>query len=654
MMGGYSTFYGGSNYGLGKKYTDFGKYGNISPETPFSSFGQATDPRTANQLKMVSEKLNTGGKSVEVNLTLQQVADAIPMQHLEEINRLRKLTGVDLTLHGPLIDPTGISGEGRWDKTLRESAERQMWSTLQRGMKIQDTGNLVVTFHTNNGMMPPEVWTWNKSKNEAELNKMAVINERTGEIGQLPPSRPEHLIDKPQLAPGEKKKPDAYLELDKINKRLWLNPLAEITQELGRAKEHFEIAEGRRKAEDTENVEKELFNYFDKYKRSPEEMKKLISEVKTSEGEHAEKVIQRQMDFISRGDVLVRAAFNQFKEQYEQAYEAIERKMENPQVIDKEKEILKEDMNKLKEIKKDIKDHIDPKEEYIKDYKKLGEFADILTRGVEKLSSIQKGAPEMYRPLKDFAIEQASTTFGNLAYSAFKEVKGDINRAPIIAIENTPAQSGGMGISRAEEMVELIEESQKKFSQKLKEQGMSESQAKKTAEKMIGATWDVGHLNMLRKFGYEDKQLVEQTAKIAKHVKKLHLSDNFGFEHTELPMGMGNVPMTEHLAKLKEQYGEKMKEIKQVLETAQWHEHFKSPSALGEVASAYGSPMFAGNPGILWNQNYASQGGYFAGFGYNPDVHHSVYGAGFSGLPVELGGQMPGAKKSGFSGTPID
>mgnify|MGYP001558513819 FL=1 len=528
-------------------------------------------------------------------------------------------------------------------------------------MRIQPVKPLVVAFHTNNGMMPPEIWTWNEKANGGkgaqELNKVAVINERTGEMGQLPPSRQSYLIDKPGVKPGQV--PDAREEIRKINKDSWLAPLSQITQELGKAKEYLGAIDDEKinKKLNTSINEGGALSLFETYKNKPEEFKKtmaLAKEAFPQEGVTGEKAINRQIEFITHGDIMIRDAFHKFKEQYDSAKEVLERKKNDSRLSSKEKEIIESDNKKLAEIKSMITDKIDPKEEYLKDYRQLGEFADILTKGVEKLSSLQEGAPERYRPLKDFAIEQASKTFSNLAMSAYNEVNGDINRAPIIAIENTPAQSQSMGISRAEDMKELIEVSQRKFADNLIEKGMSESKAMKTAEQMIGVTWDVGHLNMLRKFGYGDKQLIEQTKTIAKHVKKLHLSDNFGFEHTELPMGMGNVPMKEHLDKLREQFGEKMKDIKQVLETAQWHEHFKSPSALSEVMSAYGSQVFNNEPGLLWNQTYSSQGGYFAGLGYNPDVHHSMYGGGFSGLPAELGGQIPGMKRSGFSGTPMD
>lgn len=90
---------------------------------------------------------------------------------------------------------------------------------------------------------------------------------------------------------------------------------------------------------------------------------------------------------------------------------------------------------------------------------------------------------------------------------------------------------------------------------------MDKEKAVEAANNHIGVTWDVGHINMIRKFGYDQSDVVKETKKVADMVKHVHLSDNFGFEHTELPMGMGNVPTKEHL----EAIGEKVKKMKKLL-----------------------------------------------------------------------------------------
>src|SRR3989344_8765487 len=78
------------------------------------NIGVSTDPRTANILKEVSDKIAPGQKVVELSLGIfpDVPIEAIPKQHLREVSRLSKLTGVDMTVHGPLIEPSGLGKEG--------------------------------------------------------------------------------------------------------------------------------------------------------------------------------------------------------------------------------------------------------------------------------------------------------------------------------------------------------------------------------------------------------------------------------------------------------------------------------------------------------------------------------------------------------------
>ena len=124
------NFYAGADYGLDSNYGDFLGY-----RVPAGLIGQATDPRTANQIKMTADKINTGGKVVEVQMVTPDVAESIPNQHLDEIKRLSKITGTELTLHGPLVEPTGVTRQG-WNETQRLQAERQMQSAISHYTSI--------------------------------------------------------------------------------------------------------------------------------------------------------------------------------------------------------------------------------------------------------------------------------------------------------------------------------------------------------------------------------------------------------------------------------------------------------------------------------------------------------------------------------------
>ena len=204
-------------------------------------------------------------------------------------------------------------------------------------------------------------------------------------------------------------------------------------------------------------------------------------------------------------------------------------------------------------------------------------------------------------------------------------------------------------------MKKLIDDSRNKFVQKLvDEKNMDKEEAKSVAKKLIGATWDVGHLNIMKKFGFEDKDVVEATKMIAPYVKHVHLTDNFGYSDSHLAPGMGNVPIKEIMKEL-EKNGVLDKALK-IVEAPAVVQHFKK-SPHGWTLAAFGSPVYGAMMGPYWNQAYStsvsSGGGYFGGpLAYMPERHFSMYGSGFSGLPAELGGQVAGTQ-SRMSGTPM-
>jgi hypothetical protein len=111
---------------------------------------------------------------------------------------------------------------------------------------------------------------------------------------------------------------------------------------------------------------------------------------------------------------------------------------------------------------------------------------------------------------------------------------------------------------------------------------------------------------------------------------------------------MGNVPMKKHLEEL-EKKGI-LGRVKTVVESGGWNNMIKG-SAFPHILKAFGSPIYGINQtGGYWNQASGTFGGYFGGYGtINPQMHHSIYGAGLTTLPMELGGAIPGGA-SRFSG----
>ena len=126
--------------------------------------------------------------------------------------------------------------------------------------------------------------------------------------------------------------------------------------------------------------------------------------------------------------------------------------------------------------------------------------------------------PQIWKPAEDFAVDKSAETFGNVAFGAYKKFK---DTAPVISIENPPA---GGGLSRAEDLQNLVEASRKQFVKRAMAEGINKNTAEEQAKKLIGVTWDVGHINMIRKFGYSEEDTLKEAKKIAPFVKHVHLS----------------------------------------------------------------------------------------------------------------------------------
>ena len=479
-----------------------------------------------------------------------------------------------------------------------------MFNAVERAHQLNPDGNVVITFHSTASL--PEMEQKVKTKNGEEVTELIIFDERSGSATRMNPKENFFMG-------GEK---DAYKELEKQNKDQWYRQLQGVSFHAHNGKSSMDqVLRGLENPEGT-------LKMYEEYINNPQEMKKKYKEFSPS--------MEKTFSEITHGDLYLRDAYQQLQESFNQAYQAA--KSENRKDDLKKLDAYREELaGKLKDIEKPS------------NVEKLNEE---IIRGVDVLRTI--APPKVFKPMNEFAIDKSSDTYSNLALKSFNEFGSN---SPIISIENPPA---GGGLSRAEDLRKLVEKSREKFIEKAKDSGLSEDEAKQQAEKIIGATWDVGHINMLRKYGYGDKELLKQTEKIAPFVKHIHLSDNFGLEHTELPMGMGNVPIKGHIEKLQKQYGDKMKQIKQIVETGgSWFRDFKI-TPIAETMRAFGSPIYGMKMAPYWNQasGLSGAGGYFAGYGLNPDIHHSIYGAGFSGLPIELGGQVGGRNR--LSGAPME
>ncbi len=592
-QGGYSTLDPNKSYG-----SVFSGY-NVSS----GSLGLTTDPRTANIIKDVSDKLSSGAKHIELALVSPEIFDSIPKQHLKEVKRHAKLLNVDVSVHGPVVDSAGITQQG-FSELNREASERKIANVIERSHEINPEGNVPVVFHSSEGI-PGTEWKeipWEEKGIKGKAKQLIAVDR---ESGKMIPLREElkYYPGKEFKEKGVPYSPEENLRI--ANDTEWDNKISQLFFNKERADEIL-----------TQNEVqiKHLMDYLE------EQKKKKQKPVLTPVQEEAWNKFQDAQNYIHEVHKTANGIFSR-------AYEYGTEKQQ-------------------KELRK-------INEEYKEDLNKYGDTISGQSRAMHKLlSQLQDPknelAPQMFVPIDKFAVDQSSKTFGNAAFNAFNKFK-DPNKTPMIVIENPPV---GHAISTGEDLKNLVIKSREQFVKKaVEEKRMSESEAKKVAEKLIGATWDVGHINMLRKQGFGKKEIIKETEKIAPFVKHVHLSDNFGMEHTELPMQMGNVPFKEIMGKL----GKEGFEAKKIIEAGQWWQHFKT-SPFQITAEGLGAPVYSTGAGPYWNQVIGLYQGYYGGLAgqWLPQMNYETFGAGFAQLPVELGGQRQGAGGSRMSGRPME
>lgn len=589
------SFYQGKIYSMDPKPI-FSHYiqGISSLQYPVSAGGISTslDARTANQIKEVSEMLNTGIKNIEIAGHSPGVFEAIPQEHLRELNRMAKLNKVDFSLHAPMIDATGITPQG-WDRMTQKNAQEQMWNAVERGHDLDPNGNIIVNFHASTTEIPGAVTLMKEGGKEKKVAEV-FINTTDGKMAQL---KEELSYYEGEGAKAKMLTPEERIE--KYNKENWTKQITNLNY-------YTDLSEGR-----IQNGYK-ILGQAEGIVSDPEKKQELIKEGKKE---------------LMHGKYYLKDCARSMEEFYNDVF----------------KNASKEEQKQLMTIRDNLKSYEKKFDTLESNPKEMENFKAIIENGLQVMGEMK---PKIFESIRDFAVEKSAETFANIALKGYDKFG---STAPVIVIENHPAQQSLL--TTGQDIRDVVDKARELFIKKAIEDGMSESQAKKQAEKLIGATWDVGHINMLRKFGYTEKDIVKETEKVAPVVKHIHLSDNFGYEHTELPMGMGNVPIKDIMEKL----GKQGFESKKVVEALSWWQHFsqggKTNPPFVPTMQAFGSQLYSGAPS--WNQIYGIPGGYFSGYGTMlPEQHFQIYGAGFTALPGELGGQIQNKDK--FSGTPLN
>jgi hypothetical protein len=594
---GFESLYPGASYLLDPGY-NFEGY-----RVPTGEIGGTTSIKTSNQLSEVSKLLNQGFKATEVSVINADVFEMMPEDHLREINRLNKLVGAESSIHAPIIDPSGFTEQG-WSEDNRELAERQFKEFLKRSHDLNPKGNVPVTIHASSipgsEAIPeshPLVGEEEKGKGPV-FGRMIAVDRETGQF--IPLKREKRFYPRDLVKGKEGRVYNPQEELEIVNSSHWDQQLAQLVFYKERGDELLT----------------KFYPLISGAIKSKEDIEKL-----TPEQRAALQNVQNARAYLDNTYLSLNSLFNQ-------AYKYAD---------DKGKEALK-------------KASVDFRGEFSK-YEKnpynIGAFSDAIQNLIGSMQVItspspgsELGPPQKYLPVEEFAKEKASQTLSNVALEGYKKFG---QTAPIVSIENPPY---GSAIASGKDLKELVHRSREALAEKLVKEGKSKSEANSIAERIIGVTWDTSHINMIRKQGFDDKQIVKETKEVAPLIKHIHYNDNFGSTHTDLPPGMGSVPFKEVMEEIQKTGFKGMK----IFEGGNFFQNFRR-SPFPYVLEHSGSPVYDTGTGPYWNQ-MGGMGNYYIGHGpVNPNIHHSTYGAGFTALPAELGGEMPGGQ-SRLSGTP--
>ena len=599
--------------------------GSMDSKYSFSAerVGATTSVQSPNQIGELTSRLNQGLKTVEIGAMNQRLLDQVPKEHFTEMRRLNELTGSGASMHAPIqdLDLAGFTQEG-WSEIERQNSKEKLKSVLDKAHILNPEGDIPVTVHA--GGMPAQSWQKEGLKTEEgkpiedSRSEMMIVNQDSGQVQKVKYKERKYFGGGEQVWTPE-------MSLNNLNQNEWDRDKLQIMQ----------WKKGMNEVDDRVNMIKERAGYGD---LEVLDKNKLLTLSEKNKFGQVQQEIKDSEDFREETFRNIRSVLEDMNDRFERfgdrenpKYLEFKEVFERSNFEQKEKEV-KGYANQLKDFEKQLKGKKITDEQRAK-YLQIGdalenarrEQSEDLVRAAEVLP-----APETWKPIDDFAKEKASNTVAEAAFDAFKKYG---KKTPVISMENVYPE---FPLSRAHTLKKTVEDARDKFAEKLiKDKKMGKELAKDTAEKLIGVTWDVGHIYMLKKYGYSDEDIRKEAKRIAPYVKHAHLTDNFGFEDSHLPPGLGDVNIKAQLKEL-EKKGFKGKSI---VEAGEFVANFKEVPHLYALEHL-GSPLYPDKAGPLWEDIAETSGHYFSGYGeMMPQKYFDLYGApGFSQLPAALGG----------------
>ena len=626
-------------------------------------FGAPTPATKALQLPEISKLGMSGIQNVEIGVIEGRQWEAIPREHFEQMKQLAKLQlgkNAVISVHAPLDpDPTGFA-ENKWAEENRKFAETFFRDVIDKAQMVQvnEKVSVPVTIHASHQQAVQ--WAWDQKANDGKggLVEDAIIVVDP-ESGQLNIAKRETV----QYPTGPKEY-SAERKLEMLNDTTWLNKRKEISAfqaEFMRAQEEFGKAIGQ-------EIQTALMQIpeAERKQREHEVAERIFTDAQTHPERHS-KPVQIWKMHIDAVEQDFGSAISGLFDRTKHVLEAFK----NVEPVKEKREKYEEQYNKFQNLQNTF-------EKQMKDAHARNDRVAEARIGEEAIDEtwklIHTEKTPVFMPVENWAQQQAAKTFSDLAMYSYETYDAKGKKGPNICVENFHPN---LAMGRGKSLAEGLKLARKMLVERLVAKKVPKEKAEAIAKEKIGATWDIGHINMLRRFGAptpEGKTEEERIAKfweqtilpefeaIKKDIGHVHISDNFGYQDVHLAPGMGNTPIREFLAALEKEG--KLGKVKAILESGGLPAHLGIPPSHTEALAYFNVPLYPGItvPGATWKelgQNYFFGGageGYGSGYGkFLPEGHFGEYGTGFSQLPYSLGGARGGGEQqqSRFSNTPM-
>jgi len=577
------------------------------------SFGLGPVPN----VPAVAAKMRAGSKKIELDFMGMGKGNAqghTPgMYGKKQRQALREsavANRVDFTTHSS-VGVFGLAGQdrqGNFSREQKENSVQEIKRAIEFAADVARGGPIVV--HTGEFQRPIADATWNKSgkfeayPEEGERASYRVVDDRTG--GLISEARKGRKVAKPvwkryvagddtwEKQGGKKSYRDTNGQLVKEGDYVdyWGRKLdrAERVPVFDTTSNTFKIREmgWEELQEEADEMTADARKEWNKWRNSSESEKEKIEKkslwvkfMKPEVRKEDVKVMPEEayiLATLETNAAQARGFGYYYGGDFQEHVETLEKLREAKKFYEKIEETTDEE--EKWRLKKRVRELVPGL--VSEDAKMPTELIDQSIRGIKRqISYAREGSASQFAQAEENVqtmrhVESAETYAMKESYDSYAragmfalektkqlEKKGQLKKPLFVSMENLFPESYG---SHPDEIMKLVDGSRRAMQRQLMQRGHSENQAKKLAEQSMKITFDIGHMNMWRKYWKGDhtispeendkafdKWCIGTVEKLAKKnmIGHAHLVDNYGYQDDHLAPGEGNAPILEFVKVLK-------------------------------------------------------------------------------------------------------